>query len=88
MVSQNPNPFLYCFLLFPGKFILPVEVDFLSSFLPYLLLFIYFWLCWVFVAGEFFSSDEQGLLSSCSEWLSHCHGFSCCGVLALACGLQ
>ena len=36
MVSQNPNPFLYCFLLFPGKFILPVEVGLISSLLFYL----------------------------------------------------
>ena len=31
------------------------------------ILFIYFWLCWVFVAA----------------WASHCSGFSCCGARAL-----
>ena len=31
----------------------------------------------------FSSCDEQGLLSSCSAWASHCGGFSCCGARAL-----
>ena len=42
------------------------------------------------------SCGEQGLLSSCSEWASHCGGVSSCGAQALgrldlitvACGLQ
>ena len=43
-------------------------------------LFIYFWLCWVFVAahGLFSSCGQQGLHSSCSVQASHCCGFSCC----------
>ena len=28
---------------------------------------------------------EQGLLSSCSAWASHCSGFSCCRAQALGC---
>ena len=60
------------------------------------LLFIYFWLCWVFIAVQAFCScDKQGLLSSCSVWASHCRSFSPYGVWALgasasvvvACGL-
>ena len=42
MVSQNPNPFLDCFLLFPGKFILPVEVGLISSLLFYLTYYYFF----------------------------------------------
>ena len=33
----------------------------------------------------FSSCGEQGLLSSCSMWASHCGGFSCCGAWALGC---
>ena len=33
---------------------------------------------------ELFSScSEQGLLSSCGAWASHCGGFSCCRAWAL-----
>ena len=50
----------------------------------YIILFIYFWLCWVFIALNVFSScGEQELLSSCSAWASHCGGFSCCRAQAL-----
>ena len=31
--------------------------------------------CW----AQFSSCREQGLLSSCGAWASHCSGFSCCG---------
>jgi len=31
------------------------------------------------------SCGEQGLLSSCAEWASHCGGFSCSGLWALWC---
>ena len=31
-----------------------------------------------FTAWDFSSCSEQGLLSSCSAWASHCGGFSCC----------
>ena len=41
--------------------------------------FIYFWLCWVFIA----SCGEQGLLSSCGGQASHCGGFSCYTAQAL-----
>ena len=41
-------------------------------------LFIY-WLCWVFVVAQAFSSrGERRLLSSCSAQASQCGGFSCC----------
>ena len=34
----------------------------------------YFWLCWVFVTAHrlFSSCGEQGLLSRCNMWASHC----------------
>ena len=45
---------------------------------------IYFLLSWVFFAAQAFSNyGEQGLLSSCGVWASHCSGFSHHGVLAL-----
>ena len=34
-------------------------------------------------AQGFSSCLDRGLLSSCSEWASHCRGFSCCGTQAL-----
>ena len=38
----------------------------------------YFWMCWVFLLHEFFSScAEQGLLSRCGGRASRCSGFSC-----------
>ena len=33
-------------------------------------------------AWTFSSCSEQGLLSSCSSWASHCTDFSCCGARA------
>ena len=33
-------------------------------------------------AWAFSSCGEQGLLSSCCAWASHCGGFSCCGAWA------
>ena len=33
--------------------------------------------------GLFSSCSEQGLLSGCSVWVSHCGGFSCCSTWAL-----
>ena len=51
----------------------------------FLILPIYFWLCWVFVAAQAFPScREQGLLS-CGSPASHCDGFSCCGARVLGC---
>ena len=45
--------------------------------------FIYSGLCWVFLLHGLFSSFRHwGLLSSCSEWASHCGGFSYCGTRA------
>ena len=65
------------------------EIDFLK------ILFIYFWLCWVFIAVRAFPSyGEQGLLSSCGPRASHHCGFSGCKAQALghsgfsSCGSQ
>ena len=45
----------------------------------YIYLYMYIWLCWVFVATQFFSScGTQGLLSSCGAWAFYCGGASCC----------
>ena len=43
-------------------------------------LFIYFWLCWVFVATSRLcsASGEQEVLSGCGAWASHWSGFSGC----------
>ena len=45
-----------------------------SYFLIYL--FIYFWLCWVFVARLSLVA-ATGATLLCSAWASHCSGFSC-----------
>ena len=40
---------------------------------------------WVFIAACRLSGcSEQGLLSSCGVWASHCSGFSCCRARAAA----
>ena len=55
----------------------------LPSFLFFLILkiilFIYFWLCRIFIAECRLLSrcSRQGLLSSCNVWASHCSGFFC-----------
>ena len=47
-------------------------------------LFIYFWLCWVFIAEWAFSScSKWGLHSSCGRLASHCSGLPCCKPCAL-----
>ena len=57
-------------------------------------LFIYSWLCWVFVAAQAVSScGEWGLLRSCGSRASHWGGLSCCRGRALehrlsGCGAQ
>ena len=52
--------------------------------------FIYlFWLCRVFTATQaFLQLQRAGATLLCSEWGSHCGGFSCCGAQVLECGLQ
>ena len=49
------------------------------------ILFIYFWLCWVFVAVQAFSSygRKLGLPSGWGAQTSHCAGLSCCGACVL-----
>ena len=50
-----------------------VYLDLLSIFFKEIILFIYFWLRWLFVAVWAFSScSEWGLLSSCSAQVSYC----------------
>ena len=49
-----------------------------------LLLLLYLWTCWVFIAAQAsLQLQPWGLLSSCGVWASHCSGFSCCGAWAL-----
>ena len=50
---------------------------------PSLFFFNYFWLHWVFIATQAFSScSKQGLLFVAAQ-VSHCSGFSCCRAWAL-----
>ena len=53
----------------------------------FFLSFIYFWLCWVFVAARGLSpvAASRGY-SSLHAYASHCGGFSCCRAWAL--GMQ
>ena len=58
-------------------------------FLLFNLLFIYFWLCWVFVAAWGLSLVVVSEVTL--RWgaqVSHCSGFSCCGAQALDCSLS
>ena len=66
-------------LLFPLPPVCPLLCLIAPVFFFFLIyLFIYFWLCWVFVAAHTFSScSEWGLLSSYGAWEPHCGGFSC-----------
>ena len=49
-----------------------------------ILLFIYFCLCWVFIAVRGLSLVvARGATLCCGVWASHCGGFSCCGARAL-----
>ena len=50
-----------------------------------MVLFIYFRLCWVFVAAHRLSLivASGGYSLVVSMWVSHCGGFSCCGAWAL-----
>ena len=46
---------------------------------------LFFWLCWVFIAGPGFTELQQaGVTLHCGAWASHCGGFSCYGARALA----
>ena len=46
--------------------------------------FIYFWLCWVFIAACWLSQLRRaGATLRCGAWASHRGGFSCCGAPAL-----
>ena len=63
----------------PGNSLSYISTDTFKT----MLLFIYLWLCWLFVAARAsFCCGEWGLLSSYGAWASYCRGFSCCGPLA------
>ena len=49
------------------------------------ILFIYFWLCWVFVAARWLSLQLRRARATlcCGARASHCGGFSCCRARAL-----
>ena len=50
----------------------------------FIYLFIYFWLCSVFIAAHRLSLvAARGTTLCCSAWASHWGGFSCCGAWAL-----
>ena len=68
--------------------LLPVAREMLANHIPFLknkfILFIYFWLCWVFVAARGLSLvAASGATLCCGARASHCGGFSCCGARAL-----
>ena len=47
--------------------------------LIYLFIYLYFWLCWVFLAARGLSLVEvRGATFCCGAQASHCGGFSCC----------
>ena len=50
----------------------------------YIILFLYFWLCWVFIAGRaFLQLLGAGATLHCSAQASHYGGLSCCRAQAL-----
>ena len=51
----------------------------------FIYLFIYFWLCWVFVASQAFLQLRGVDYSLAGAPVSHFGGFSCCGALAPGC---
>ena len=68
------------FLLFFCQCFLPLPLFFFFL----MNLFIYFWLCWVFVAARaFLQLQRAGATLCCGARASHCGGFSCCRAWAL-----
>ena len=52
--------------------------------LSFFIFIIYFWLCWVFIAGRGLSLVVvRGATLHCGAWASPCGGFSCCRALVL-----
>ena len=84
-----PEKFSYLFASVPAiplRQAMAWESIFFFNKLFYFKNFIYLFLAVLglaFCAWVFFSFGEQGLLSSCSAWASHCSGFSCHGAQAL-----
>ena len=69
---------------FQGHGILFSSLIFFFNFKNLFILFIYFWLCWVFVAARRLSLVAVSGAALCSgERASHCGGFSCCRAWAL-----
>ena len=57
---------------------------FVDFFFKFVCLFIYLWLCWVFIASRRLSLVvASGATFCCGAQGSHCGGFSCCGARAL-----
>ena len=75
------------FKILPGGFLFfcrNIKFKSLIFFLFFINLFVYFWLCWVFVAAHGPSLvAETGDHSSLWCTASHCCGFSCCRAVAL-----
>ena len=79
MTSHGRYTYINCILFSTYHYSLDILL-LVYNFIKHLnILLIYFWLCWVFIAAQAFSMcREQGLLSSCSVWASHCGGFPYC----------
>ena len=57
------------------------------SFIDFKKIFVYFWLCWVFIAcAQAFPSCSERGLPPVVVWAPHCGGFSGCGAWALGTG--
>ena len=81
MTSHSRYTYINCILFSTYHYSLNILL-LIYNFIKHLniLLFIYFWLCWLFNAAQAFSTcREQGLLSGCSVWASRCGGFPYCG---------
>ena len=82
-IHSNLYLLIICPYFIPPPFPLPTGNNWfitLNFFIIYL-----FWLCWVLVAvlQAPASCGQQGLLSRCWEWASHCSGFSWCGLQSI-----
>ena len=61
----------------------PIDEHFFFFLNNFIYLFIYFWLCWVFVSVRGLSLvAASGGHSSSRAQASHCRGLSCCGAQA------
>ena len=65
-----------------------IRLPFKISLAAGLTILFYYWFIYgragsLLLLRPFSSCGEQGLLSRCSAWASHCGGFSCCGAQAV-----